>query len=247
MPRLAFPCLINRRERWGLTATGYVALVLVLASAGGLMLVTVYPFLAPTQRVPTTVLVVEGWVHKYTINAAAKEIQEGAYQIVFTTGGPVVGLGGYVNDFQTSASVGADNLKAAGVPEDRVVMVPSRVMGRDRTYSSAVALREWLRRQDAPLRSFNVLTEDAHGRRTRLLFQKAFGDQVEIGVISVPDPDYDPKRWWRYSAGVREVFGETVAYLYARLFFHPSPTDGMPPADASTSVGARGVEAGPAP
>ena len=52
--------------------------------------------------------------------------------------------------------------------------------------------------------------------------QKAFGPSVKIGVISVPDPDYDPKHWWRYSEGVREVLGESIAYIYARIFFHPS-------------------------
>ena len=30
---------------------------------------------------------------------------------IFTTGGPVVGKGGYINDYQTSASVGAELLK----------------------------------------------------------------------------------------------------------------------------------------
>jgi hypothetical protein len=41
-------------------------------------------------------------------------------------------------------------------------------------------------------------------------------------VIAVSNPDYDPKDWWRYSDGVREVIGETIAYIYARCFFYPS-------------------------
>ena len=69
--------------------------------------------------------------------------------------------------------------------------------------------------------SINVLTEDVHARRTRLLFRKAFGHEITIGIIAVPDPDYDSRRWWRYSAGVRDVFSETAAYLYARFLFHP--------------------------
>jgi len=42
----------------------------------------------------------------------------------------------------------------------------------------------------------------------------------------VPDPDYDPKRWWRYSEGVREVLGESIAWFYAAFFFHPEPPPG---------------------
>ena len=97
-------------------------------------------------------------------------------------------------------------------------MVPSHVMGRDRTYSAAVALRDWFHEHHVALRSFNVLTEDAHARRTRLLFEQAFGPTVKVGIISVPNPDYAPRRWWLYSEGVREVIGETIAYCYARIF-----------------------------
>jgi uncharacterized SAM-binding protein YcdF (DUF218 family) len=175
-----------------------------------------------TQRVNANVLVVEGWVHKYAIRSAVEEFNSGSYQRIFTTGGPVVGNGGYVNDYQTAASVGADQLKKFGVPSEAVQMVPSRVIGRDRTYSSAVELRDWFRDHAIPLRSFNVLTEDFHARRTRLLYQKAFGKDVAIGIIAIPSPDYDARHWWRYSDGVREAVGESIAYLYARLFFFPS-------------------------
>jgi hypothetical protein len=48
------------------------------------------------------------------------------------------------------------------------------------------------------------------------------GDNVQVGVISVRNPDYDARRWWLYSEGAREVVSEVIAYLYARIFFHPS-------------------------
>lgn len=181
----------------------------------------VYPFLAVTHRVETNVLVVEGWVHGYAIRAAVDEFRGGSYQRVFTTGGPIEGTGGYINDYNTAASVGADLLKKDGLPNESLQMVPSRVMDRDRTYGSAVALRNWFREQNMPVRSINVVTEDVHARRTRLLFARAFGDSVTIGIIAAPDPDYDPKHWWRYSQGVKDVATETIAYVYARLFFYP--------------------------
>ena len=106
---------------------------------------------------------------------------------------PVEGNGGYTNDYNTSASVAAESLKKFGVPADLVQMVPSRVIARERTYSSAVALRDWFREHNMPVHSFNVLTEDAHARGTRLLYQKAFGKNVAVGVIAVSNPDYNPK------------------------------------------------------
>ena len=49
----------------------------------------VYPFLSTTHRVKADILVVEGWVHEYAIQAAVDEFKSGSYKRVFTTGGPV--------------------------------------------------------------------------------------------------------------------------------------------------------------
>ena len=85
-------------------------------------------------------------------------------------------------------------------------------------YYLAVTFRVWLSEHKVGVHSFNVVTEGAHARRTRLLYEKAFGKNVVVGIISVPNPDYDVRHWWRYSDGVREVLSESVGYIYARLF-----------------------------
>jgi len=209
-----------RKERWGLSWRGWLLLVSAGLVVACLVFLNIHPFLAVTNRVNTNVLVVEGWIPRYAIRDGAEEFRTGSYQRIFTTGGPVEG--GYTNDYNTSASVGAENLKRFGVPDDLVEMVPSRVTARERTYSSAVALRDWFREHNTPVYSINVLTEDAHARRTRLLFHEAFGKSVTVGIIAVANPDYESTQWWRYSDGVREVIGESIAYVYARFFFYPS-------------------------
>jgi O-antigen/teichoic acid export membrane protein len=211
-----------RKPRWGLSPRGWLFAMLILLLTGYGILVNVHPFLAATRRVDTNILVVEGWVNRYAIRAAAEEFKKGAYERIFATGGPVEGIGGYVNDYQTSASVGADLLKKAGIRDESLYMVPSRLIGHDRTYSSAVALRDWFHDHKMTVHGINVLTEDCHARRSRLLYAKAFGNDVPVGIIAVANPDYDAKHWWRYSDGVREVIGESIAYVYARLFFNPS-------------------------
>jgi hypothetical protein len=215
--------IFTRHERWGLSARGWLALVLFFLFMAIFLTLTVQPFLAKTQRTDAKILVVEGWVHEYAARAAVVELQDGHYEKIFTTGGPIVGTDGATNDFNTSASVGAELLEKDGVAKNFIQAVPSHVAGRDRTYNSALALHDWLGAHDLSIRSMNVLTEDVHARRTQLLFQKAFGRGVAIGIISVPDPDYDARRWWRYSEGVREVLGESIAYVYAKIFFHPRP------------------------
>ena len=213
---------ITRKERWGLSWRGWLIVFVAGFLTFSVFLFRVYPFLAVTHRVDTNVLVVEGWVHEYAIRAAVEEFRRGSYQRIFTTGGPVEGSGGYVNDSQTEASVGAERLKRNGLPIESVEMVPSRVMNRDRTYGSAVALRSWFRGHNAVARSLNILTEDVHARRSRLLFQEALGKDIKVGIISVPNPDYDSRHWWRYSAGVKDVSSETIGYVYAKFLFYPS-------------------------
>ena len=214
-----------RKERWGLSWWGWLIVLAGVILAFFAFLLRVYPFLAVTHRLDTNVLVVEGWIHDYAIRAAVEEFRSKSYERAFTTGGPVEGAGGYINDYNTAASVGADLLRKNGLPDESLQMVPSRVIDRDRTYGSAVALRNWFREHNLPVRSINVVTEDVHARRTRLLFEKALGNNVAVGIVAVPNPDYDARRWWRYSEGVKDVFAESVAYIYAQIFFHPSKTE----------------------
>jgi hypothetical protein len=213
--------LFTRKKRWSLSWRGWVLLTSAGLLTAYLAFLNVYPFLAVTHRVNTDVLVVEGWIPRYAIRKAAEEFKTDSYQRIFTTGGPVEGSDGYTNDYNTSASVGAENLKNLGIPGGVVQMVPSRALSRERTYGSAVALRDWFREHSAPVQSINVLTEGAHARRTRLLYQKAFGRNVTIGIIAVSNPEFNPRQWWHYSDGLREVIGESIAYIYARFFFWP--------------------------
>jgi DUF218 domain len=217
--------LFVRKERWGLSWRGRLAAVTFVLLIGLLILFDIYPFLAVTRLENTKILVVEGWVPQYVINAAVKEFKSGQYNQIFVTGGPTEGNGGYSNDYNTEASVGADRLKNAGIPDNCLQMVPSHVWNRNRTYYSAIALRDWFSAHNVQVHNINVLTEGPHARRTWLLFQEAFGKDVRVGIISVPNPDYDTNHWWKYSDGVRDVVGETIAYIYAKLFFWPNKTN----------------------
>jgi hypothetical protein len=233
--RFRFPRLVERKERWGLSWLGWVAVALVIVTVGCVIVLRAYPFLAVRDRVDANILVMEGWVHPYAIRASVDEFKTGRYERIFTTGGPVVGIGGYINDANTSASVGAGGLRAAGIPPELVQMVPSQINDRDRTYSSAVALRRWLYDHNVQVRGVNVVTENTHARRSSFLFQKAFGKDVNVGVIAARNPDYDPARWWSCSEGVRDVIDESIAYIYAKFFFYPSdtPDQATPSSEAS--------------
>ncbi len=213
--------LVRRRQLWLPSWRGWLLLLVLTAGITWGVLLNAYSFLAVSAPVQTDLLVVEGWVHDYVIRAAVFEFRNGQYKEVYATGGPVPGTGGYTNDFNTSASVGAERLIAGGIPRELVHTVACRESARDRTYASAVALKQWFRDRGIDARAVNVITETTHARRTRLLFQKALGPEIKVGVIPKFNPDFNPEHWWRYSDGVRDVIGESLAYGYARLFFWP--------------------------
>ena len=82
-------------------------------------------------------------------------------------------------------------------------------------------MKKWLLDSDLKVKSIDVLSLGPHARRSWVLFKKAFGNDIDIGVISVVNMSYDPKRWWKYSSGVRSIINEAIAYVYVCLFFYP--------------------------
>jgi hypothetical protein len=102
-------------------------------------------FLVETHRVNSNIRVVEGWIYEYAIHipfaGRRRNLGKSSYHRVFSTGDPVTGNGHCVNSYRTSASVGSEILENLGVPGDLVPMVPSRVIGRERTYSANRAAR----------------------------------------------------------------------------------------------------------
>jgi len=206
-------CLVPTLRGWLLLGLSTVAL-LVLVFRG------IHPFLAMTDPVPGGVLVVEGWVPDYMLEAAIAEFKRTHYDRLFVTGVPLQ-HGAPLSEYQNYANLGAATLVKLGLSTNRVQAVPAPAARRDRTYHTAVALKHWWRDHDLAPTRVNLITGGPHARRSRLMFQKALGRGVTVGVIAIPANDYDEQRWWRYSQGVRIIIGETLAYTYARLFFYP--------------------------
>jgi uncharacterized SAM-binding protein YcdF (DUF218 family) len=100
-----------------------------------------------------------------------------------------------------------------------IIAIPAPPVIRDRTYASAVALKDWLKKAPFPIKGINLVSLGTHARRSRLLFEKALGSGITVGIIAIPDVRYDPQAWWKSSLGVRLTLDELIAYLYARFFF----------------------------
>jgi len=210
--------LLRRRSLWVPTWRGWLVLVLFGLVVGGVSWISVHPFLAMNQPVDARVIVVEGWAPDQALQLIAGELQADHCDRVYVVGVPIE-HGAPLAEYKSYASLGAATLITMGAPSNRVQAVPAPAVRRDRTYTAAVAFRVWLEEHGETPDAFNLATVGAHARRSRLLFHMAFGREVQLGVMALPDPSYDARRWWRYSTGVRNVVSELAGYLYARFLF----------------------------
>jgi uncharacterized SAM-binding protein YcdF (DUF218 family) len=200
--------------------------VLVLILGAGcvyLLPPKLYEFLSPSVPIGKGMLVVEGWIPDYALEDAVKRFQSGKYDLVVTTGVPIE-TGYLLSEYGTTAEAGAATLQRLGVPSEKLHAAPARgSVLRDRTLASAVALRSWMADSSVRYRSFDIVTLGPHARRTRMLFRKVFGDSVSVGIIGVPESQYGAGTWWQTSAGVKDVMGELLGYLYVSAGFTRIP------------------------
>jgi uncharacterized SAM-binding protein YcdF (DUF218 family) len=212
--------LLRRRTCLAPTWRGWLLIIVIL------LLVTVSlgrhlcSFLSLTRPAPGGVLVVEGWLPDDGMRLVVAEFQTNHYDQLVVIGGPLE-IGAPLSEYRTFAEMGAAVLARMGLDSNAVHAVPAERVRQDRTYTAALALKNWLRAQGVALRRVNLISSGPHARRSRLMVQYALGDSVDVGVVSIPSSEYDPDHWWRSSAGVRNVLDEAFAYAYARLFFHP--------------------------
>lgn len=210
--------LVERRERWGLSRRGCWLLILVVGLGILLAIRSLGSFLAVTSRVPADVLVVDGWAPGYALPQVVDEFRRGQYRRVLV----VHSLYDSPDKYESGRHMAdylANRLVQLGLPSNSVHTAYCEVTRRDRTYHSALAARQWLETRGWSGGGVMVATLGSHARRSRLLYQRAFGAAAPIGVIALEDRAYDPARWWRTSEGLKEMTSETAAYLYARLFF----------------------------
>lgn len=204
--------------RWALRGWG----VAVLAAAV-VFVSTIHDFLAINKPVRANVLVVEGWVwHSPAMQEAAAEFRRGGYDIVVTVGV----LSGWQDGgpmHENSAARAAQQLKKLGVDDNAIEVLAVPNVDRHRTYASALAVKHWLASSKVDAIGINVVTLGVHARKSLVLFKRAIGEAVPVGVIAGTEDGYESDRWWLSKKGIYTVLRKTIGYLYAEWW--PLPED----------------------
>ncbi len=212
--------LFRQRHVWLPTVWGW----LVLLVLGFLLCVfgvrNIYTYLAPNDPVGAGVLVIEGWLPQKELDQVVQVLKAKGYTRVVTTGGPTDWPESKYGNY---AQMAADYLIQHGVPRELILVVPAPPSAQERTFLSAVMLRESAQRLGIKLDAIDVYSSGAHARRSRLLYQLALGKRIRVGVLAARPEDYDPEAWWRTSNGVESIVFQTIGLLWVKCFFWPGP------------------------
>ena len=221
---MRWPTLVRRREAWVLTPWGWIAVLIVIAGAIVFAARHLHSFLAQNEPLGARILVVEGWLDPEELDQAIATIRSQGYAHIITTGGPIESWP-ELRGFPTYAQRAAHYLTQRGIDRTRVTVVPAPASAQDRTFLSAVMVRDWASHSGIRLTSLDVFSAGTHARRSRLLYQLAFGPRVAIGIYAARDSGYDGTEWWRTAWGTRDVLEQAVGLLWVKLFFRP-PVEG---------------------
>lgn len=221
--------LFRRREVWVPTLWGWLALGGTVALLGWLYARHAYDFLA--QNAPARgrdgqgarVLVIEGWIPREADDDALALLRRHDYRHVIVSGGqdPPSERG--------SAERHAQYLRWNAGRDVTVLVARQNYSLKDRSYLSALAVREAARRAGIAMDVFDLLSYGAHARRSRIVYQQAFGAQTEVGVIAAQPPELDQGPWWTSSAGSKSVVMESIAWAWTECCFWPdAPAEAEP-------------------
>jgi hypothetical protein len=220
----------RRRQIWLPTWQGALLLVVVVAASGLIALRQLAGYLAANDLATTRdgrgagTLIVEGWLDEDGLDAAIALIGRGGYARVIASGGPI---DSWREDqrWPTYAERAADYLRRHGVTSIPVVAVAAPESAQDRTFLSAIVVRDWLRSQGVTIDALDLFSGGVHARRSRVVFQMAFGPEVEVGVFAAPPRRYALDRWWTTSEGVKAVLDESIALAWTACCFVPPARD----------------------
>jgi hypothetical protein len=196
--------LLKRRTVWWPTWIGWCLIVAVLLAPVLWSFFAGESFLSQTQRLPAAdVLVVEGWIGREGVRAAATEFQEHGYKYVATGGGPT--LGRWERKRSNYAEMAALELVAFDVPRHQIIVAPCHSTENQRTYESGVAVLRALEAAHLQQKTLNVFTYGPHARRSRLVYAKVSRPETEVGVGAWKplESGFDP--WWRSSQRAKEL------------------------------------------
>ena len=177
-------------------------------------------FLAQTNPKHAEYLVVEGWQGEQGLQQALLVFNnpKNNYKHLITTGGPNTQWGQKV--WSNYADKSANYFVTHGLAAAKIVSIPSPASAQNRTYLSAVMVRDWFAKKSIKVNELDVFSQGVHSRRTRFLYELAL-PASSIGIYASEPEGYQLPSWWGTSQGAKTVITEAIGFIWTICFFEP--------------------------
>ena len=202
----------------------------VMAALVMLYTATIQDFLAVNQPVNGEILVVESWYPVTpTLQDAVAAIRQGHYRKVVCVA--LTDIPGEKGETKSAAERAAQYLTEMGIDPKMVHVLNVTYVEKHRTYSSAVATRQWLQQEFPHTGSVDVFTKSIHARKSQMLYRRVFPEPMRVGVIAGQAEPFPHSRWWLSGRGIYLIVRNTIGCLHTLAFappFVPAPTKPAP-------------------
>jgi hypothetical protein len=215
--KLKFPSFTKRCTVYLPTIWGWISILLITIIVSIVFVKRIHSFLALNKPVAAGYLVVEGWLPDYCLEKVYMMFDKNGYKKIFVTGGPLDN-GYFLKNYKDYATLGKESLLKIGIPDSVIISIPSPHVKKDRTFTSAIYLKNWIDSTGIDINAVNVVTLDVHARRSLMLFNKAIKKNILLGVVSLPNRDYDAIHWYKSSEGFKAVLNESLSFIYTLAF-----------------------------
>ena len=121
--------------------------------------------------------------------------------------GKLFGKNRIINNFNSSAQYAKNRLLSMGIDSSLLIAIPGIKVKINRTLTSALAFRDWLKQTNKDISGINIISMGAHSRRTWMIYNRILNEKYPIGIISLPDYIYTQSRIYRLFKNIRETLG----------------------------------------
>jgi hypothetical protein len=121
-----------------------------------------------------------------------------------------------LTNFSSNAELARNRLVSMGIDSSRIIATPGERVRINRTLTSAVAFRNWLKTSNLEIKGINIFSMGTHARRTWMTYNKILNEKYQIGIISVPDYVNRSKE-----NKMLKTFRETLGIIYYWLILLP--------------------------
>ena len=122
------------------------------------------------------------------------------------------------NDYTSYAQLAGNRLMSMGIDSSQIDIIPGQKVSLNRTLTSALAFRDWLKKTDIEVKGINIVTLGTHAERTLMIYNKILDKKYEIGIISLPDYREKHSRSYKVLKTIRESVG-IIYYWFVLLVY----------------------------